>query len=172
MSINYNPTNNTTGLILSMDAGNKKSYPGTGNTWYDLMGNQNGVATPGVPAYNSTDGGGCFDFAANAGLNGGTATCGFNWTDPIPTTGSYTFSCWVKNVPPSVGQGVLFNNSASAPGYRFGVGADGIYYLSGYTYNEGYIAYTSTFTNTQWNHIVLVYDRSGSLANGSPYYYG
>ena len=31
----------TTGLILNLDAGNPASYPGNGNTWYDLSTNSN-----------------------------------------------------------------------------------------------------------------------------------
>ena len=29
------------GLVLALDAGNTKSYPGSGTTWYDLSGNSN-----------------------------------------------------------------------------------------------------------------------------------
>jgi hypothetical protein len=31
----------TDGLVLALDAGSKKSYPGSGTTWYDLSGNGN-----------------------------------------------------------------------------------------------------------------------------------
>jgi hypothetical protein len=173
MSIQINTLGITSGLVLSVDAGNKKSYPGTGSTWYDLSGNNNhGTGSPAIPTYNSTDGGGCFDLTVNAGKNGGTATVGFVWPEPIPSTGSFSFSCWVKSMGGVVGQGLLFSNTASAPGYRFGVGTDGMYFLSGPTYNEGQLGWLTTFNNAQWNHIAFVFDRSGTLANGSPYYYG
>ena len=29
------------GLVLALDAGSTRSYPGTGTTWYDLSGNEN-----------------------------------------------------------------------------------------------------------------------------------
>ena len=32
------------GLVLYLDAANPKSYPGTGNTWYDLSGNGNNTS--------------------------------------------------------------------------------------------------------------------------------
>ena len=172
MSAQYNTQSIMSGLILSVDAGNKKSYPGTGNTWFDLSGNGwNGTAAPAIPTYNSADGGGCFDMTGNAGKNATTATSGFAWVEPIPSVGSFSFSCWVKSMSSVVGQGLLFSNTSSAPGYRFGIGTDGIYFLSGPTYNEGQINF-SNFNNAQWNHVVMVFDRSGSLANGSPYYYG
>ena len=39
MAINYNPHIVTDGLVLCLDAANPRSYPGSGNTWYDLSGN-------------------------------------------------------------------------------------------------------------------------------------
>jgi hypothetical protein len=45
------------GLVLCLDAGNERSYPGTGTTWYDLSGNgNNGTLVNGV-TYNSQNGG-------------------------------------------------------------------------------------------------------------------
>jgi type IV pilus assembly protein PilA len=47
----------TNGLVLNLDAGNPASYPGTGNTWFDLSGNNNhGTLVNGV-GYNSDNGG-------------------------------------------------------------------------------------------------------------------
>ena len=39
MAVCYNPRIVTDGLVLALDAGNSKSYPGSGTTWTDLMGN-------------------------------------------------------------------------------------------------------------------------------------
>jgi prepilin-type N-terminal cleavage/methylation domain-containing protein len=50
----------TDGLVLHLDAGNLASYPGTGNTWFDLSGNgNNGTLFPSIggPTYNSANGG-------------------------------------------------------------------------------------------------------------------
>jgi hypothetical protein len=41
MSTHYFPRITTDGLILHLDAANSKSYPGSGNTWYDLSNNNN-----------------------------------------------------------------------------------------------------------------------------------
>jgi len=47
----------TNGLVLNLDAGNPASYPGTGNTWFDLSGNSNnGTLVNGV-GYNTANGG-------------------------------------------------------------------------------------------------------------------
>ena len=44
MSFHYSPKIVTNGLVLMLDTANPKSYPGSGDTWYDLSGNNhNGV---------------------------------------------------------------------------------------------------------------------------------
>ena len=49
----HSPRIVTDGLVLCLDAGNTKSYPGSGTTWTDLSGNgNNGTLTNGV-GYNS-----------------------------------------------------------------------------------------------------------------------
>ena len=39
MAVYGGPDIVTDGLVLCLDAGNSKSYPGSGNTWFDLSGN-------------------------------------------------------------------------------------------------------------------------------------
>jgi hypothetical protein len=45
------------GLVLALDAGNTKSYPGSGTTWTDLSGNGNTGTLTNGPTYSSTNGG-------------------------------------------------------------------------------------------------------------------
>ena len=46
MAIGYNPRIVTGGLVFCLDAGNTKSYPGSGTTWTDLSGQgKNGTLT-------------------------------------------------------------------------------------------------------------------------------
>jgi hypothetical protein len=47
----------TDGLICYLDAANKNSYSGTGNTWYDLSGNGNHGTLINSPTYSSINGG-------------------------------------------------------------------------------------------------------------------
>jgi hypothetical protein len=51
----------TSNLILNLDAGNVISYPGSGNIWYDLSGNNNNFTLYNGVGY-STDNGGCLVF--------------------------------------------------------------------------------------------------------------
>jgi hypothetical protein len=43
MGTRYSPAIVTSGLVLCLDAANRKSYPGSGTTWVDLSGNGNNV---------------------------------------------------------------------------------------------------------------------------------
>lgn len=55
MSINYNPGIVTNGLVLCLDAGSPRSYPGTGTIWRDVSGTgNNGTLANGV-GYNSSN---------------------------------------------------------------------------------------------------------------------
>ena len=55
MAFIHSPQIVTSGLVLSLDAGNTKSYPGTGTTWFDKSGNTyNGTLTNG-PTFNTAN---------------------------------------------------------------------------------------------------------------------
>jgi len=57
MGVGYNPRIVTDGLVLCLDAANKRSYPGSGTTWYDKVGGNDGTLTNG-PTFSSDNGGG------------------------------------------------------------------------------------------------------------------
>ena len=54
MPNNYGPRIVTDGLVLCLDAGNSKSYPGSGTAWNDLSRNGNNGTLNG-PTFNSAD---------------------------------------------------------------------------------------------------------------------
>ncbi len=57
MGVYFGPqTEVTNGLILQLDAARKDSYPGSGNTWYDISGNGH-YATSNSVNFNSSNGG-------------------------------------------------------------------------------------------------------------------
>ena len=57
MGIAYNPRIVTDGLVLALDAGNSKSYPGSGTSWNDLSGQGNNGTLVNGPTYSSANGG-------------------------------------------------------------------------------------------------------------------
>jgi len=160
MGISYNPRIVTDGLVLALDAGNTKSYPGSGTTWTDLSGLGNTATMFGSVPF-STDVAPCFDFATATGGSAANSSLGFTFgSNMIPTTGNFTFSCWVKNPNASVGQTGLFSNSGGGDGYRFGVGLNGIYVLIGPTYTEFVTTFSSTLSSSLWYNVVAVFSRN------------
>jgi hypothetical protein len=53
MSYSNGPRIVTDGLVLYLDAGNSKSYPGAGTTWTDLSGNNNNGTLVNGPTFSS-----------------------------------------------------------------------------------------------------------------------
>lgn len=151
----FNPIKNTNRATLSDVSGN--SYTGT------MFG-----AVP-----TSTDGGRCFDFATVTGAASASASLGFTFgSNMVPTSGSFTLSCWIKNPPASSGAVGLFSNAGGADGYRFGVGLNGCYVLiggvGGVGYSEPTLAFTSSLSASLWYNVVMIFDRSGTNSSGTP----
>jgi len=79
MALAHSPRIVTDGLVLCLDAGNTKSYTGSGTTWTDLSGNGNNGSLVNGVGYNSNNGGslsfdGTDDYVAvsNLGLSSNT----------------------------------------------------------------------------------------------------
>jgi hypothetical protein len=56
MALSHSPSIATSNLVLHLDAANRRSYPGTGNTWYDLSGFGNTCFLTNGPALVGTGG--------------------------------------------------------------------------------------------------------------------
>jgi hypothetical protein len=54
MGISGGPSIIDDGLVIILDANDKNSYPGTGNIWYDLSGNDNHATLFNSPLWNSS----------------------------------------------------------------------------------------------------------------------
>ena len=110
MALAHSPRIVTDGLVLALDAGNTKSYPGSGTTWTDLSGNSNTGTLTNGPTYSSADGG---------YLN-------FDGTDDyVDVSGSIsvsaaTFLAWVRlDGDQSHFTGVIFSRSSDVSGMNF-----------------------------------------------------
>jgi hypothetical protein len=107
MSYQNGPKIVTDGLVLCLDAGNPKSYPGSGTAWTDLSGNnRNGTLTNG-PTFSSANGGSIVFDGAN---------------DFVQCTGSVvtsaaTFLVWMyRNGNQGQWDGVLFSRGTNTTG--------------------------------------------------------
>ena len=92
MGILYNPNIVMDGLVLALDAGNPKSYPGSGSTWKDLSGNGNNGTLVNGPTYSN--GSIVFDGVNDYASLSQNITLDFNKTflfyiENLPSSGTY-----------------------------------------------------------------------------------
>jgi hypothetical protein len=162
MALLHSPRIITDGLVLCLDAANRKSYPGSGDVWRDLAGSNNGTLTNG-PTFNSANGGsivfdGSNDYAVisnSSSLNMGSKSfTGELWVS-IPTFSGaermlFEYNIWSANGTyqiTTVGNTVRVNFPAA--------------FSAGKTLNYSYPELTS---NT-WVHIVGQLDSVNNKLN-------
>jgi len=85
MSVFGGPNIIEDGLVLCLDAGNTKSYPGSGTTWTDLSRNGNNGTLTGGPAFSSANQGSIVFDGTNDYITAGSIPSG---------TDLFTLSCW------------------------------------------------------------------------------
>jgi hypothetical protein len=90
MSVHAGPNTVEDGLVLSLDAANSKSYPGSGTVWSDLSGNGNTGTLRNSPTYSSDNLGKIVFDAVNNDVN-----CGNNSSINFGT-GDFTVSLWFR----------------------------------------------------------------------------
>jgi len=134
--MNYGPKIVTNGLVLALDAADKKSYSGSGTAWNDLSGNnRNGTLTNG-PTFSSANGGALvFD-----GTNDYVVTSNFT-----PNVTNKTLSGWVKLSSTTQGGGGLINLQKT-DGSEF----DAIVYNET---NQGWGFGSNNFLRTAWSNV-------------------
>lgn len=94
--IDADPDIVTSGLVMHLDAADISSYPGSGNTWYDISGNDRDVTLFNTPTF-STANNGTLSFARNSFEYGESISA-------LPDLNRWTAEAWVKfNTVPSVG---------------------------------------------------------------------
>ena len=117
MSIGYNPSIVTANLALCLDAGNPRSYPGTGSTWTDISGNSRNATLVSSPTYTS-------------GINGYFT---LNGVDQYATISNYSginfntstviYIAWLNSVPNS--RNTIFSQYYGGTGAQFEWGDTG-----------------------------------------------
>lgn len=159
MAAHAGPDAVESGLVLHLDAGNTKSYPGTGATWTDLSGNgRTGTLTNG-PTFNSAN-------------NGSISFDGSNDFIQMParvtlSTG-LTFSAWINTTSTKSSKGYvgdaslnIVGDTSNAVWIGFGVTAGKVNYNNAQR-NATWKAYTSLASvNTGiWKNISITHATS------------
>ena len=142
MGLSHSPKIVTDGLVLYVDAGNNKSYPGSGTTLYDMSGYENSVSLSSA-TFISNDGAGYFVtasaseyFRINIGhsniLNDTLTTTTGGWTiEEILLTIATNYP---EADGPVVASGNAYSNGST--GFDWNHGAYNGYFKSGQSYNS------------------------------------
>lgn len=158
------------GLILNLDAGTSRSYPGTGTAWYDLSSEDTVVTLVNTPTFTSGGKvGGYFSF--NGADEYATVTSKTAHNNLNGYTNSYTIEMWLRSADPTTGN----TYSARVLEKRGATGAYPFSWQANYTISErlGLFIFdgtnvpfadagntTNLFTNI-WRQVVMVVDFSG-----------
>jgi len=110
MAVGYNPRVVTDGLVLALDAGNTKSYPGSGSTWSDLSGNSNSGTLTNGPTFNSDNNGSIV-------FDGSDDVVSISDSSSIDVTPTVTISSWIN--PSGFGGGNFGRIIDSQDSYNF-----------------------------------------------------
>jgi len=149
-------------LLVYLDAGNPSSYSGTGTTWTDLQGNDNGTLINGL-TYSPDNMGSLTTNGSNDYIRidtvAGTGTA----------TQSFSYELWVN---PSDSDGNIMSMSQSNPQNYWNmppIAADGGKFR-GKMWSNSYL-YSPSFVQGSWYQVVLVWDYANSsqllYVNGS-----
>ncbi len=153
----HSPQIVTSGLVFCLDAGNNKSYVGTGVTWRDLSSTKNNGTLTGSPTYSSTSGG--YLSFASASSQYATATN----LGSLSTWTAEAFVRFTSSYSTKVSM-VIGNQYNGASSLNFSIGTNNapinyniaVGFFDGAWHNTTGVAYAQ---NT-WVHITGTYDGS------------
>ena len=144
MGVYAGPEISSDGLVLLLDAGNTKSYPGSGTTWTDLSGRGNTGTLTNGPTYSSANGG-YFSFGS-----AGSQRTSFTYQTPQQTASTaFTWSIWTYPVANS--------DSYVLMGYR-GTTPLKFYKLTTQKFEMYPAEIFFLFTLNVWQNICVIYD--------------
>jgi hypothetical protein len=141
-SINAYPAIVTDGLVLNLDAGNRKSYPGAGTVWTDLSGNGNTGTLTNGPTYSSSNGGSIVFDGANDYIQ----------TQYTTQLNDFTICSWFKNNSSSGYARIADKNFDT--GFWFGSINSPTLWGGGVKQTNNYNSIT--LSTNQWHFLVMV----------------
>ena len=154
MALSHSPKIVTDGLVLCLDAGDGKSYSGSGTTWTDRSGNGNNAIFTGDTNFDSSSNSIALDGASDV-IQRSSLDVGVNFTFNIwakclanRTTlvaNSYTYSTDNSGL-----EGVLFNIGNNNTDLFVSLGRDkyGVQSISGYVESNVWFNAGATFDGT------------------------
>jgi hypothetical protein len=164
MSASAGPDIITDGLVLCLDAGNRASYSGSGNTWRDLSGRGNNGTLTNGPTFNSANGGnivfdGSNDYVTLSPLCAGRSEITIAmYVNPTVTNSSYHI----------YSEGGITTSQPGNPltWWQFAITTQAWYTRDSSTNTTGARnndISTNFLTLNKWNYITAVYSVSGGF---------
>ena len=151
MGIAYNTSLVRDGLVLHLDAANKKSYPGTGTNWTDMSGSgNNGTLVNGVAYNDANKGSMVFD-----GVND-YANLNFPFTQSS-SVNEYTVSIGAKLSSTSAARRQIWGSDDGGFDWGFGSGDDGRFSIF-----SGQTIYTGRLQDTSWHIFTAQWSSTGT----------
>jgi hypothetical protein len=154
----YGPKIVQNGLVVAIDAADRKSYSGSGTVWRDLSGRNNNWTINGSPTFSQNNGG-YFD------LDNTNDDMTLAYNSSIPA-GANTRSLMIWFYTVATSWGVDVNNLfyTGAPGTRltFGIDMDNYPYIQVYTSGDDIIL-TTPFAQTGWANLCITYGGSTTM---------
>ena len=153
MSVAGGPNLIKNGLVLELDAGNIKSYPTTGTTWFDKSGNANNGTLINGPTFNTGS-------LGNIVFDGVDDYCVVNSSSNSSLSGNFSITQWYRAATNDGGYRILFETN----GYRTETLGIAIYQFGSYfriwRVTPGYTELITTSNNTVglnvWKTFTLV----------------
>jgi hypothetical protein len=172
MALAHNPSIVTSGLVLCLDAANKRSYPGTGTSWLDVSGNGNtGTLVNGV-GYDSGNSGSLVFDGVNDYVNVNIDNFFQTYNDSVTyELWSYTPAAAQWHANPPGGSGTNIISRGTYPGYnglgRLATNNVVAAYFRGST--SGTASASFTISRDEWYHLVSVWTgtRAELYVNGT-----
>lgn len=162
MSFLHSPKIVTSGLQLYLDAGNTKSYSGSGTSWKDLNNNiNNGILTNG-PEYSSTNNG-VINFN---GVNNYVNISNQSSNNYANTT--FTISTWIKTTTTQLS--VIASKGGTTSGWNFGINDAGMVWVQVKNF-QGYGVFAQSsaaiVNDNKGHNLVAVITTSTTIPNNN-----
>ena len=143
----------TDGLVFAVDAANYESYPGSGTTWTDLAGNNNGTLING-PTFDSANGG-------SIGFDGTDDRVDVSNISTSDFSGEATLLCWLacnSNSPSADQTGIFgFGKATTRPHYPW---TNGLAYFDTFR-NARVDAFNLSSLDRTTPHLLAITTKSG-----------
>jgi hypothetical protein len=155
------------GLVLYLDAGNRKSYPGSGTTWFDKSGGGNNGTLINGPTFNTGSLGSIVFDKIDDYIN-------VNIQIQFDRLNPFTLGAWVNTNDGNNNQ-IINNETVEYRGYQFAIDINGkLFFFLRNTVSTNFLGVRmlSNFPLNLWCYVTAVYNGSSNASGVKLYING